>query len=156
MKALVVGLVRLVECLWTARRTMLPRKSMKHNSIQRIQARRTINTLVHNNSFWYWVPKCVCDSTAISWRTSVHALTTVSISCRSKPYSNQRLTDERSSFIKVISPRHLPIPNLSSKRRRHTLLQGIIVANTPLHSWTLSNPRNPLLEVREVLHLLSR
>jgi hypothetical protein len=38
----------------------------------------------------------------------------------------------------------------------HSLLQGIIIANAPLHSRALSDPLNPLLHMREVLHLLLR
>jgi len=47
-----------------------------------------------------------------------------------------------------------PDPHPSSEKRRNSLLQRIIIANTPLHSRTLRNSRNPLLDMREVLHLL--
>lgn len=61
-----------------------------------------------------------------------------------------------SSFIKVITLRRLPILMLSLERRKHSLLQRVIITNTSLHSGTLSNPRNPLLDMREILHLLLR
>jgi hypothetical protein len=47
-----------------------------------------------------------------------------------------------------------PLPSPTKARRTHSLLQRIIIANTPLHRRPLGNPRNPLLQMRERLHVL--